>query len=83
MGKNPVALPVGRAMTRASCEHVSKNISTQNRGIKAMFVRAGEQIGSWIVIKQMREAKKSRSKSQTPSLVEMRGGYFFLDMSNR
>ena len=45
VGKSPVALPVGKAMTRTFCEHVSKNISTQDRIIVVIFVGAGELIG--------------------------------------
>lgn len=45
VGKSLVALPVGKAMTRSFCEHVSKNISTQDRIIVVIFVGAGELIG--------------------------------------
>ena len=45
VGKSPVALPVGKEMTRTFCEYVSKNISTQDRIIVVIFVGAGELIG--------------------------------------
>lgn len=44
-GGNLVAFPAGKAMTRASREHVSKNTSAHIRFIKAMSVRAGKLMG--------------------------------------